>query len=67
MIFIEKVPIWEKSLLTISEATQYFNIGEHKLREITDKGNFNAVVFIGSKKLIKRKEFEKWIESERYL
>ena len=29
---VEKVPVWEKYTLTIAEASDYFNIGESKLR-----------------------------------
>ncbi|MCI8744607.1 MAG: excisionase, partial [Lachnospiraceae bacterium] len=28
----DKVPVWEKYTLTIAEASDYFNIGENKLR-----------------------------------
>ena len=58
----EFVPIWEKYALTIYEAAEYFNIGEHKLREITNNHKCNFVLFIGTKRLIKRKEFEKYLE-----
>ncbi len=30
----ESVPIWEKYALTIYEAAEYFNIGEHRLRQL---------------------------------
>lgn len=58
----KQVPIWEKSNLTLTEAAEYFNIGEHKLREITNSRNCNFVLFIGNKRLIKRREFEKYLE-----
>ena len=29
---VEKIPVWEKYMLTIAEASDYFNIGENKLR-----------------------------------
>ena len=58
----KQVPIWEKSNLTLTEAAEYFNIGEHKLREITNRRNCNFVLFIGTKRLIKRREFEKYLE-----
>ena len=58
----KNVPIWEKSNLTLTEAAEYFNIGEHKLREITNNHKCNFVLFIGTKRLIKRKEFEKYLE-----
>lgn len=51
-----------KSNLTLTEAAEYFNIGKHKLREITNNHKCNFVLFIGTKRLIKRKEFEKYLE-----
>ena len=51
-----------KSNLTLTEAAEYFNIGEHKLREITNNHKCNFVLFIGTKRLIKRREFEKYLE-----
>lgn len=58
----KSVPIWEKSNLTLTDAAEYFDIGEHKLREITNNHKCNFVLFIGTKRLIKRKEFEKYLE-----
>ena len=52
----------KKSNLTLTEAAEYFNIGEHKLWEITNNHKCNFVLFIGTKQLIKRKEFEKYLE-----
>ena len=31
------VPVWEKYMLTIEEASKYFGIGENKLRRIVDE------------------------------
>ena len=31
------VPIWEKFALTISEATEYFNLGEKKMRYLVNE------------------------------
>lgn len=60
---IDEVPIWEKANLTIEEAAAYFNIGINKLREVTKNGNCSFVLCIGNKRLIKRKAFEKYLES----
>ena len=57
-------PIWEKANLTISEAVIYFNIGENTLRAILDKPDSTFVLNVGKKKLIKRKEFEKWLQNQ---
>ena len=58
---INKVPIWEKVTLTIDEAAEYSNIGVNKLREITNNPRCQFVMYVGKRRLIKRKEFEKYI------
>ena len=58
------VPIWEKSCLTLEEAAAYSGIGIHKLREISNDKHCDFVLFIGSKRLIKRKLFDAWIEDK---
>lgn len=56
------VPIWEKFTLTISEASEYFNLGEKKLRFLADSYNdYGFVLQNGNKTLIKRKKFEEFI------
>lgn len=47
---------------TVEEAAAYSNIGTHKLREITDKDDKQLVLWVGSKRLIKRKALEKYID-----
>lgn len=54
------VPVWEKMNLTIEEAAAYSNIGENTLRNIVNSGQVNFILQVGSKTLIKRKEFEQW-------
>ncbi len=57
-----RVPVWEKMNLTLEEAAEYFNIGVNKLRKITDEDDCHCVLWIGSKRLIKRKLFEAYLE-----
>lgn len=59
---MESVPIWEKAALTLQEAAEYSNIGINKLREITNNKNCQFVLFVGSKRLIKRKQFDMYLE-----
>ncbi len=56
------VPIWEKVALTLEEAAAYSNVGINRIREITNNENCPFVLFVGSKRLIKRKPFEKYLE-----
>lgn len=55
------IPIWEKLTLTLSEAAEYSNIGINKIRDISNNPRCNFVIYVGKKRLIKRKEFEKFI------
>ncbi len=54
-------PIAEKSNLTLEEAAAYFNIGVNKLREMTNSDDCKYVLFVGNKRLIKRKPFESYL------
>ena len=56
------VPVWEKANLTLEEAAAYSNIGIHRLREISNEQNCPFVLWVGSKRLIKRKPFESFLE-----
>ncbi len=58
------VPIWEKYTLTIEEASKYFRIGENKLRKLAE-GNPTSgwVILNGNRIQIKRKQFEKVIDT----
>lgn len=58
---IEKPQIKDKPILTIEEAASLYNIGEHKLRELTDNDYCNFVLYVGRKRLIKRKQFDDYL------
>lgn len=57
-----QVPIWEKSNLTLEEAAAYSGIGINKIREITNDERCKFVLWIGNKRLIKRRWFDAYIE-----
>lgn len=57
------VPIWEKSNLTLEEAAAYSGIGINKLREITNDEHCKFVLWVGSKRLIKRKLLDQYLET----
>lgn len=61
-IIKKDVPIWEKSNLTIEEAAAYSGIGRNKLRELTEDENCQFVLWIGSKRLVKRRKLDEYIE-----
>lgn len=55
------IPIWEKVALTVEEASAYSNIGINRIRELCDDPGCQFVLFVGRKKLVKRKQFEDYI------
>ena len=61
---MKEVPIWEKSNLTLEEAAAYSGIGINKRRDLTSEQNCQFVLWVGSKRLIKRRLFDKFIEQE---
>ena len=58
----KEVPVWEKSNLTLEEAAAYSGIGIHKLRELSDKEDCEFVLWIGTKRLLKCKKLDEYIE-----
>jgi len=57
----KEVPIWEKTCLSIEEAAALVNIGENKLYELTNDENCPYVLWVGKKRLIKRKPLEDYL------
>lgn len=57
-----EIPIWEKMNLTIGEAAIYSNISEKTLRNRIREGECDFVLKVGTKTLIKRKKFERYME-----
>ena len=57
----ERVPIYQKMKLTIREAAEYSNIGINKIDSMLKQPNCPFVLYIGTRKLVKRKEFEQFI------
>lgn len=59
---MKEVPIWEKSNLTLEEAAAYSGIGINKLREITNSERCEFVLWVGTKRLIKRRLLDRYLE-----
>ncbi|MDY3929590.1 MAG: excisionase [Clostridia bacterium] len=57
---VNTVPIWEMFLLTPKQASMYTNI--NKMDEIINNPMCDFVLRIGKKRLVKRKELEKFLE-----
>lgn len=56
------IPIWEKSCITIEEAAKYTGIGICKLRELTNDEHCNFVLWIGKKRLVKRRKLDEFVD-----
>ena len=58
-----EIPYWEKYMLTLREAAEYFHIGEKKMRQIVEE-NMDAKFLLenGNRVMIKRKLFEEYLD-----
>lgn len=55
------MPFWLKLNLTKQETSAYSNIGINRIEEILKNPKCPFVLCVGTKKLVKRKEFEQYI------
>lgn len=62
-----RIPINHKVTLTIREASEYSNIGINKIYELLRMPGCKFVLHVGNKSLVKRKEFEEFIEKSLFL
>ena len=57
------IPIWEKYVLTVEEAAEYFHIGVNKLRYlINTHKDAEWLLWNATHAQIKRKKFERFID-----
>lgn len=61
---IGTVPIHLKMTLTTKEAAEYSNIGINKIDSLLKMPNCPFVLYIGTRKLVKRVEFEQYIRGK---
>lgn len=59
-----RIPIYQKMALTIREAAEYSNIGINKIDSMLKQPGCPFVLYIGTRKLVKRKEFERYIRQK---
>lgn len=57
------IPISEKYMLTIKEASEYFNIGIKNMRKMAEQNTGAYAIFLGNRYLIVRKKFEGYMDS----
>ena len=60
----KEVPVSDKALLTLEEASSYFNIGINKLRELTNSEDCKFVIWCGNKRLIKKNMFCEYLDKQ---
>ena len=59
----QDIPIWQKSNLTLEEASAYSGIGLNKLRELSSEPGCTFILWVGRKRLIKRKSLDHYLET----
>ena len=59
-----EMPIWQKTNLTLEEASDYSGIGINKIRNLSVGDECPFVLWVGSKRLIKRRLFDEYIERQ---
>ena len=57
-----EIPLYEKPFLSIEEASVYTGIGRDKLYELTNPEDCPFVLWIGNRRMIKRRVFDEYIE-----
>lgn len=57
-----KIPLWLKPTLSIAEAAIYSGISSGKLYELTAKEKCPFVLWVNSKRMIRRKAFVEYLE-----
>lgn len=57
----KEIPIWQKKTLTVEEASAYSGIGMNTIRRLSDNDRCDFVLWVGTKRMIKRKEFDEFI------
>lgn len=62
----KEMPLEHKPILTIREASFYTGISEKKLIEITNLYACPFVLWMGNRRFIKRKAFEKFIQTSKF-
>ncbi len=59
---MSEIPVYEKSNLSLKEAAEYSGIGINKLRQISNEKNCKFVLWVGNKRLIKRRLLDQYLE-----
>ena len=52
--------MWKRDNLTIEEAAAYTGVGMTKLRELSDADSCDFVLWVGTKRLLKREKLDRF-------
>ena len=58
------IPLNLKLTMTVKEAAEYSNIGINRIDRMLRSPNCPFVLYVGTKKLVKRKKFEQFISNK---
>ena len=58
------IPIYHRPIISVDEATAYSGIGRTKLYELTTMENCPFVIWVGTRRVIKRKSFVEYLERQ---
>ncbi len=59
-----EVDIKDKVLLTLEEAAAYTGVGINKLRKLSNNENCKFVIFIGTKRMLKRELLKEYLSKQ---
>lgn len=59
----KNVPIWQKSNLTLEEAAMYTGVGINRLRELSNEKECPFVLWVGNKRLLKRRKLDEYLDN----
>lgn len=58
---VERVPIHLKATLSVREAAEYSGIGVNRIAALLRAPNCPFVLYVGTKRLVKREAFERFL------
>ena len=58
------LPLWQKTLLTLEEASEFTGVGQSKLKQISNNEKCEFVLWNNSKRMFKREKLVKFLEEQ---
>ena len=59
------IAFYDRYMLTVEEAAAYFHIGYKKMRSmVKEHAGAKWILFNGNRIMIKREQFEKWLDNQ---